>query len=195
MPNFLPFDKERYRDQIDLKDKSYVDHHSSNTITFGSLLDSGWDWGRNDWSCYSMSKETLEIIRPRINSKIEDEYFFRELGTLPPGKFKMLLKRTINEAVAKWGPVYETIADGIDLTTVAQEDFRKRSEHSDFPQSALNHETEEYGTYSDAEQYSKVNKKGPLEAIADYDRAFQEPDAAVVASLNTCFSNFLSFNF
>lgn len=192
--DILQFDTQRYADQMSLEDKNYVDWHSKNTIAFGSLIDDGWDWGRDDWTCYSVKPEYLEVIRDRINEKIEDEYFFREIGVLPVGKFKKILKRTINEAMAKQGPIYNEIAEGLELTMVRSDKFKERTIHSDYPQAQLSPSSKDYASNADEKANERTLKGGPVSAILMYSDGFNEPDAEVVKAVSKCFSNLLSFN-
>ena len=194
MNNILPYNLDNYRSQINLEDKEYTDWHSKNTIVFGSLLDDGWDWGRNDWTSYSMSEENLALIRPRINEKIEDRYYFRELGVLPPGKFKRFLKRNITEIMSQLGPVYETSIKGIDLLE-SSEDMKARIIRSEYPQGLLQTEQQDYGSSADENAFNKTTTKNQLEGIIMYSDSFSEPDKLVLEYVDKCFSSLLEFNF
>lgn len=191
----LPYDMERYHDQMTLADKDYTDWHSKNTITFGSLLDDDYDWGKYEWTSYTMSAEALDALRYRINGKIEERYRYRELGVLPVRRFKDNLVRTINDAMAAHGPIYQEIFKGLDITNNGSELVKKRDVHSNFPQSQLSPTTQDYASSAIEGGRETINSGNQIKAIEAFNRAFNEPDAAVLDWINICFSDYISFDY
>lgn len=191
----LPYDMDRFRDQMALADKTETDWHSKNTIIFGSLLDDDYDWGKNDWKCYTLSDAALAIVRPRINQKIEDRYRYRELGVLPIRRFKDNLVRNINDAMAAQGYLYEEIYKGLDITNNGSSLVKERDIHSNFPQSQLAPTTQDYATSSVEKGQETINSGNQIKAIEAFYKAFNEPDAAVLDYINVCFSNYISFDY
>lgn len=195
MADILKFNLENYKDQIDLKDKDYVDFHSKGTIVFGSLIEDGWDWGRNDWQAYNVSPEAMAILRPRINEKIEDRYFYRELGILPPAHFKRNLKSRLQDSVSAYGYLYEEVFKGLDFTSGDIEKLKQRETKSDYPQALLQTEAKDYLTSAEEEQYEKVITRNNLHLFMEFNEKTAEPDAKIIADLEICFSQIFSFNF
>lgn len=189
--NILRLDVDDYYDQVS-GDRSWSDIHSKHTIMFESLLQDGFDWGRDDWNSYSIKPEYLEIIRPRINSKIEDRYRFRELGVLPPGRWKMNLKTILNKAADKQGVIYNRILDGLDLFS-STEDTVERTVLSEYPQAQLRSKDKDYASSAveNAKSFEKVRNQ--LDALEQYNRSFVEPDEAILQELEVCFSRYISF--
>lgn len=183
---------DNYHNQVNATDKSYTDWHSRVSITFGSLIDDGFDWGRNDWTSYMIKPEYLDLIRHRINSKIEDRYMFRELGVLPPGRFKIHLRSNLNKAMDKQGVIYNRILDGLDIFS-SSEDEVERTVLSEYPQAQIRSKDNDYA--SSAVENAKSNEKirNQLDALEQYNRSFIEPDEAILKDIEVCFSRYISF--
>lgn len=188
------FDPARMKSQLNLEDKTYTDFHSRNTIIFGSLLESGFDWGRNDWSAYNISEEAMIALRPRINEKVEDRFFFRELGMLPPGAFKKHLKSRLSEAVAKHGVLYQKIFDGLDFADVNFEEMKYRQINSEYPQAQLMPKQEDYASNAIEHAYDKKLNEKRFATFQNFYQSIEEPDGQVLKDIELCFSQLLSFN-
>lgn len=195
MAEIKKFNIESFNDQvIKQKDKDYTDWHSKNTIIFGSLIEDGWDWGGNDWKAYNVSPEAMALVRPRINEKIEDRFFYRELGRLPISAFKRGLKSRIQDAVSKYGWVYEEAFKGLDFSAGEIEKLKQRETRSDYPQSLLQVEEKDYLTWGEDQQYEKIITKNNLPLLMEFYRTMAEPDAKILEDIEICFSQLLSFN-
>jgi hypothetical protein len=191
----LPYNIENYKSQMALEDKDYTDWHSKNTLIFASLLDDEYDWGQDEWTCYLLTEDELAIIRPRINKKIEDEFRYRELGSLPIRRFRDNLVRNINHAMAAQAPLYKETIKGIDITNNGTVLVKERDVHSNFPQSQLAPTTEDYATSSIEKGQETTNSGNQIKAIDAFNKAFNEPDAAVLDYISVCFSNYYSFDY
>lgn len=187
------FNVDNYNEQM-TGEPSYLSYNSNNTIVFEKLLFEGFDWGGNDWTAYSMKPESIEIIRGRINGKIEDQYRFRELGDIP-GRFKHYMKRTITQAVTKQGPVYEKLIDGLDIYAVGNESAEEALIHSEFPQAKLNSEKNDYASSSDERIFSKTYEGNQLRSLILFIEEFEEPDAWVVEQCEKNFSMLGNFTY
>lgn len=188
---------QNFRDQvIDMVDKDYTDWHSKGTIIFGSLVEDGFDWGYNDWKAYNISEPAVAILRPRLKEKIEDRFFFRELGILPPANFRRNLKSRLEEAVAEQGWLYQAIFDGLDFTMQEKESLVEIEVNSEFPQVALRTEEQDYASDSQQNAHDKVYTKPLIEGLNRFYASIGEPDAKVLKHIDQyCFSQLLSFNF
>ena len=180
---------------IEQKDKDWVDFHSKGTIVLGSLIVDGFDWGRNDWTAYNISDEAMAVLRPRLNQKIEDRFFYREIGILPPAAFKRNLRSRLNDAVARQGFLYQSVFDGLDITLSEREELKRREVHSDYPAAQLAPKQMDYASYADEEQYEKTKRIGNIPLLLEFSNSTLEPDAQILEELEICFSQILSFNF
>ena len=210
-------DIEAYDDSIFKYNSSdWTDWHSRRTIVFDSLNDTTFiDAEGNpksfrslwsDWEAYSMDadsvakalninseegQEVFEAIRNRINSKIEDNYFAHELGTLPPGRFARYLKQTIEQEAAKLGTLYVKAAQGLDIFAESSTKRQMISANSQFPQAAITTQQRDYATESD-ELSENVVVSGPdLEKVLKFAQEFTEPDAQIVRAVGSCFSTLI----
>lgn len=187
------FNMDNYREQF-YSSPSYLTQNSNNTIVFDKLLHEGFDWGGNDWNAYTMSDENVELIRNRINQKIINEYRFREIGSIP-GRFKVYMQRTITEAVTAQGLVYEKLIEGLDLFNWGSTLIDEAVVRSEFPQSKLNSDNDDYASYSDDRSYLKKEEGNNLQALLTYINDFNEPDAWVVKQCEKNFSMLGNFTY
>lgn len=187
-------DLELYRKQIRLEDKDYTDFHSANGMMFGSLISSGFDWGRDEWDSYTIKDEFIGPIRERVNEKIERRYFFRDIGVTPAAKFRMMLVSRINDAMAELGPVYNVIASGIDISVASEDKFKERNTFSEYPQAVVDPTDNIYLTSANEKANQRTQYLGTLQVFRNA-REFIEPDAKLLEAINRCFSNYYSFNF
>ena len=72
------------------------------TTFLNTLLESGFDIGLNDYPIWD------EDYRPILNSKIIDNYRFREIGSETPGLFKYYLNRTMHQIMPYYNELYKT---------------------------------------------------------------------------------------
>ena len=134
--------------------------HGHHTLVFGELLETGYDWGRDEWESYTVDEETLKWLRPRINEKIERKFWFREIGIDPIKRWQSLFIYTINETLDELGPLYKLIKNGLDLLDTGINESKEITVNSDFPQARLKMTQEDYA--SNSLEHSKQN----IDAIA-----------------------------
>lgn len=192
--NVKGYNVDNYNSTMNLDEREWVDWHSKNTITFGSLIDDGWDWGRNDWSCWTASEETINAIRTRINNRIEEEYYFLEIGVLPPGRFKINLRSKINEIMEELGPIYEEIYKGLDIRDSSRSKYKGRDIRSEYPQAQLMTEEEDYASWSLTQGNERRDLDGQVDSLIRFQREFKGPDGVLLKHIRVCFSNLITFN-
>ena len=190
-----PIDVEAVTAFNELEDVEYTDWHAVVSLVFGDTIESGMDWGRNEWSVagYGMSAEVEDAIRERINKKIELNFFFLELGTLPFKRFSMNMVRTLNNVMATLGPKYTAIANGIVLTETGKTTKVASTQGSDFPQSALAPTEQDYAT-NRSDSAEEVSGTISLLELFERSAAFVDPDSIMLEAVRDCFSNRYSFN-
>ena len=186
---------ENYESNLRLEDKDFIDFHSKNTIIFGSLIEDGWDWGRNEWSSYSVKPENIEVLRERINRKIEDRFFYREIGVLPPGRFKRNLRRKIEESIDQLGPLYNAIMDDVDVFSSGSKSLKERVVLSEFPQQQIMTGNSDYASNAQDHNLEERTTGNFIETFIKFQQDFKEPDTLLLKKVEVCFSNLLSFNY
>lgn len=84
------------------------------TIELGTLLKlNGFDIGLRDYPLPSFlqSGGEREAWRNALNAKIINHYQFREIGCLPPDRFKVFLNNTMNEKMPYFNMLYDAMAE------------------------------------------------------------------------------------
>lgn len=85
------------------------DFHAVATVQLGELIDGQWfNWKEEDgwvWDYYDLTQKY------RLQRKIDNHYFWREIGILPPLHWKTEFLRTLNEIMPKYKYLYDMLAD------------------------------------------------------------------------------------
>lgn len=140
------------------------DFHSVATIQLGELIDGGWfNWDDSwEWDWYD------EEQRFRLQRKIDNRFFWREIGILPPLQWKMEFLRKLNEIMPKYKFLYDMLSNeefnpfleyhkwGSRNEDTLRNDKRdqwgkSRSIGSEFPQTMLSGHEDYASTGNDAE--------------------------------------------
>lgn len=86
------------------------DWHSVFTIQLGELIADGViDFSAPEWDFDYFSVEQ----RNRLYRKIENRFFWREIGVLPVLRWRMELLRKLNEIMPKYKYLYEAVENGV----------------------------------------------------------------------------------
>lgn len=195
--NITGFDPEAYHDFLNLESVEWHDFHAKNTIVFGELILDGWDWGKDEWESYSLSSEAEAIVRPRINKKIEERFFDREIGSTPVSRFKRRLLFNLNNVMSDQGFIYSKMFSdsSIDLFEVQHTLTKEQDIFSEFPQAQLMTDVEDYATHGSFKSVDSITNGDILDKIEKLNKDFQEPDKKVLDYIDKCFSRILSRNF
>lgn len=157
------------------------------TQAFGTLIEDGFDWGRDAWTSPLFKEDVLEAVRPVLNEKIEDTFYFREINIADPDRWKRLFVQRINRLVSKQAPLYNELSTGVDLS--GQTDRKKRLTHSEFPQAQLANLTEDYASSADQEGEVSWSSEDNLRVMSRWINSLDVPDNAVLDGLDDCFSH------
>lgn len=161
--------------------QDWRDYHALYTIVFGELIDSGFDWGRNDWPCYN------ETIRTRLVGLIEDMYRFREICEAPPAKFKHFITRRLKLIMPKYNKMYELLENNrFDVLETGQHYNKDRDVYSEYPQSQLSGSADYASNANDKEGKGKTTGN-VIEMMNYYAEQYQSIDQRVVKELEVCF--------
>ena len=98
------------------------DFHAVTTITLGELLtEGGIDWTQPQWAWRDDAYNNAQYAR--CCRKIENRYYDRELGVMPPSRWRRHLMRLITEFMPVLKPLYQ-LADGHPGIFLADADTR-----------------------------------------------------------------------
>jgi len=165
--------------------------YSVYSVAFGELLQTGYDWGRDIWTSTTMTPDVLSVVRLRLNRKIEDEFYQREINIEIPKQWSKKFVRRLEDLVDKYGPIYNEIAGGIDLTGIHE--YKARSVNSEYPQALVNSSNQDYLSNGNLTGYEDVSSKTTLEALREFDNFFQHPDEKILKGLDIMFSHYPYF--
>lgn len=155
---------------------------SAMTVTVGELMDAGIvtkDWFVT-FDAYSDEQAA------RLWDKFVGRFQFREIGILPPGRWKLRLTAKLNEIMPKYKPVYQAIDDGITIMTDYDEWHKSRDVFSSFPQTALGGANEDYASSGNDREYETVRDYGLLDVSERLDN-YNDVDVMVLNELDTLF--------
>lgn len=164
------------------------DYHAVTTITLGELLvPGGIDWTSPQWSWRDDAYDDTQYSR--CCAKIENRYYDRELGVMPPGRWRRHLLRLIAEIMPVLKPLYE-LADGNPGIFMSDADtwHKTRTVFSDFPATQLV-TGQDYASNATDMEYETVtngNYMDKVKAIRQGD--YVDIDVLLLEHINTCFS-------
>ena len=164
------------------------DYHAVTTITLGELLvPGGIDWTSPQWSWRDDAYDDTQYSR--CCAKIENRYYDRELGVMPPGRWRRHLLRLIAEIMPVLKPLYE-LADGNPGIFMSDADtwHKARTVFSDFPATQLV-TGQDYASNATDMEYETVtngNYMDKVRAIRQGD--YVDIDVLLLEHINACFS-------
>lgn len=171
-------------------DPGKPDFHAVSTIQLGELLTDGWiNWQDESWSFPSYNEEQ----HTRLCALIEGRYFYREIGVLPPGRWKMLFLQKLNEIMPKYIPLYEAIDQGANPLQNETRYGKSRLIHSDYPVTQLSGNSD-YSSYGDDRQYEDVVQGDFLAKSNEIANAYRTVDVMILDELDTLFSSLITEN-
>lgn len=164
--------------------EEYRDFHAVVSIQLCELAEGGFfDLSRPDWDFgpkYS-AEQHAQLCR-----KITDHYWNREIALVPPGVWKHEFLRKLNEIMPKYMAWYKTIDDNVLLGTES-EYYKSRNIFSDFPQTSLRGDNQDYASTGNDVEYERIRQLDPLE-LGDRLSRYNDVDLAIVLELESLFS-------
>lgn len=164
------------------------DYHAVTTITLGELLvPGGIDWTSPQWSWRDDAYDDTQYAR--CCAKIENRYYDRELGVMPPGRWRRHLLRLIAEIMPVLKPLYE-LANGNPGIFMTDTDtwHKTRTVFSDFPatQLAAGQDYASNATDMEYETVTNGNYMDKVKAIRQGD--YVDIDVLLLEHVEECFS-------
>jgi hypothetical protein len=175
MPDIEPFVPGEYTES----DRKYW---SAISITLGELMDA--EIVTQEWfvTFDAFSAEQAE----ELWSKFVGRFQFREIGILPPARWKLRVIAKLNEIMPKYKPLYQAIADGITTITDGDEWHKSRDVFSSFPQTALGGANEDYASTGTDREYETVRNYGLLD-VGERIGTYNDVDAMILNELDPLF--------
>lgn len=175
MPDIEPFVPGEYTES----DRKYW---SALSITLGELMDA--EVVTQEWfvTFDAFSTEQAETLW----SKFVGRFQFREIGILPPARWKLRVIAKLNEIMPKYKPLYQAIADGITTITEDDEWHKSRDVFSSFPQTALGGANEDYASTGTDREYETVRNYGLLD-VGERIGTYNDVDTMILNELEPLF--------
>lgn len=168
----------------------HPDYHAITSVKLCELINDGWfDLSRSDWDFgpkYSESQHT------QLCEKITAHYYYREIGLVPPGFWKREFLRKMNEIMPKYIVLYKLADEEVDLGSES-EYYKSRNIFSDFPQTALAGNNQDYASTGNDIEYERIKRLDPIELEARL-KNYNDVDLAIINEIEPLFSCLLSLN-
>lgn len=170
---------------------SKPDYHARVSIQLCELIEGGFfDLSDPTWSFPQFSPEQHE----RLCDKIVDRYYYREIGVLPAGRFKLAFLRKLNEIMPKYIPLYQMLANGTNIMQVSDDYGKSRDVRSDFPQAQLNGKNQDYASSANDREYEDIKTGDWMERAKLVQEQYNDIDVMILDELEVCFSQLFSVN-
>lgn len=171
-------------------DTDWRDYHAVVSIQLCELADVGFfDLARSDWD---FGPKYSEEQHKQLCEKITNHFWFREISIVPPGIWKHEFLRKLNEIMPKYMIMYKTLDDGVLLGTES-EYYKSRNVFSDFPQTSLQGNSQDYASTGNDVEYEKVKQLDPIE-LENRLEVYNDVDLAIINEIDSLFSCLLTVN-
>lgn len=166
------------------------DWHAVATIQLGELMECGfvdfddpsWKWDAYDDAQYA-----------RVCEKIANRYFYREIGVLPPGRWKREYLRKMNEIMPKYKPLYGALDDGADILQASDHYGKSRDVFSEFPATMLG-DNQDYASNGRDREFEDVMQGDWIEKAKLIREEYNDVDVMILDELESLFSCLLTVN-
>jgi len=175
--------------------ESYDDFHGVMTYTFGELLDTpgGVDWNNAAWSWRDIAYDDTQYTR--CCKKIENRFYDRELGVMPPSRWRRHFMRLIQEIMPTLRPLYALVSNNPDIILSDSDIWHKmRTIYSDFPATQLA-ENQDYASNATDNQYETIANGDFMDKVNRIRNGeYVDIDVILLEHLETCFSPLWTIN-
>ena len=166
------------------------DYHAVISIQLCELIDDGFfNLHRSDWDFgpkYSAEQHN------QLCNKITEHFYYREIALVPPGIWKREFLRKLNEIMPKYMILYKNADDGIELGAES-EYYKSRNIFSDFPQTSLAGNNQDYASTGNDTEYERIRQLDPLE-LADRLERYNDVDLMIINEIESLFSCMFTAN-
>lgn len=177
-------------DDFDPDWTSVPDYHSVVTIQLCELANAGFfDLTREDWD---FGPKFSPEQHKQLCEKITAHYWYREIALVPPGLWKHEFLRKLNEIMPKYMILYKNADDGVQMGTES-EYYKSRNIFSDFPQTSLAGDNQDYASTGNDVEYERIKQLDPVE-LANRLVSYNDVDLMIINELESMFSCLFTVN-
>lgn len=163
--------------------------HDTYSLQLGECIENGIvDFSQPEYDFDSINAEQ----RNRIYDLITNHYYFYELVIMPVKIWRIELVRTLNETMLKCRRLYEMLDSGFNPLNSETEYGKKRQVFSDFPQTRLSSQNQDYASNANDTEYEIDRTGDELNRYNDYVKSWKHPDMILIESVATCFNGMIS---
>lgn len=166
------------------------DYHAVVTIQLCELVEDGFcdehltGW---EWPSYSVEQDTL------LREKLVNHYWFREISLVPPGVWMHEFVRRMREIMPKYIPLYKLMAESPELYGGSSEWYKGRDVFSDFPQTQLSGENQDYASSGNDREFQRI-RQGDVIDTAKRLTDYNDVDLMIVDDMSPLFSCLFTVN-
>lgn len=166
------------------------DYHSPISLTLREIEDAGFiDLNSFEWNYYDNDQHD------RVIAMIKGRYYDCSIGILPVTRWIRMFTNRLNELMSKYRPLYEMRSrDDFDWLASSDEYGKSRHVFSDFPQTLLNGENQDYASTGDDKEYENRFLGDNMEKYIRYAENIESLDVLIVDGLDSMFSSLIAVN-
>lgn len=164
------------------------DWHAVHTITLGELIDPappamGIDFEAPEWNFDAFDDDQ----RKRLWKKFAARFYWAEIGSVPPLRWQRQLIAKLNEIMPKYKPLYKALEDGYDPLRESSERHRRRDIRSDYPQTVLKTDSQDYASSGNETVYETIREGDIIEKADALRYRYSDVDAMILDELEIFF--------
>ncbi len=181
MTDILPYDPDENYDD-------YSDYHAVFTIQMGELIRDGLiDFNDGTWDT-QLNGQPIEWYneeqKKRLYAKMEQYYYYREIGELPYLRWKGDLLAKIALLMPKYKLLYSILDSDINPMQEYDDYGKSRNIYSDFPQTMLSG-NEDYASTGNDNQYERIRQGSFIEKMLALAHDYDDVDYLLLKELDT----------
>lgn len=162
------------------------DYHAAYSIELCELCNSGFDpfgdsrWATLDW--YSDAQKS------RLEEKIKARFWFREIGIVPPGRWRWEFTRVMGEVLPKYKAAYAALDNGTTPLTASDTYEKERTVYSDFPATQLNASVNDYARNANDREHETMTDGDFIAKVEQLRSRYNDIDVCILDELEVTFS-------
>lgn len=169
-----------YDYEPDMTGGDISDWHAVYTIQLGELIEDGivdFEGELFDFDAYNDEQKS------RLWRKFEARYRYYEIGIIPALRWIQALISKLNEIMPKYKPLYQALEDGYNPLQEGSERHRERAVFSEYPQTVLTPETQDYASTGNERLYETIRDGNLIDTAAAIKSRYSDVDALILDEL------------
>ena len=170
--------------------EQHADYHATISVQLCELINAGFvDFNDKSWRWNAYNEEQ----RARLCDKITNRFYYREIGILPPGKWKKEFLRILNEIQPKYNVLYDAIDSGSNVLAISDSYGKSRNIYSDYPATQLSG-NDDYASNGNDSQREDIVEGDFIAKAKEIQREYDDIDVMMLDDLEALFTCLFSTN-